>query len=98
MTRFVGYVVEQKTWNDDNGEVRTIDRVRINVTDDKKPNCVGTDVGYHMVKKEDFPSIFPGLREYDDLKAYIGSICVVNLGVDVRTQKVSLNSIEFIQQ
>lgn len=94
--KFIGYVPEEKTWVDSTtGEPRSINRVRVNIVSESVPGVVGMDVEYYMVKKEDLESVLH-VKSYDELKGNLGKRCLVELRIDVRSQKPLLSQIEFV--
>lgn len=95
-TKFIGYLAETKTFvNKETGEPVNLDRVRINVIDDSVPDVVGADIQYYIVKKSELESICH-VKEYHELKQFLGHECIIGLRLDVKTQKVALSQIKFM--
>lgn len=95
--KFVGYVPEVKEWADSKtGVKQKIDRVRLNMVDDNSRGCVGMDVQYYMVKHEDLERVC-GVKEYEELRRYIGYKAFINMTLDVHSQKPIVNEIAFME-
>ena len=95
-TKFVGYVPEVKEFADANGKTIKINRVRLNIVDDNARGCIGQDVQYYMVKKEDLQRVC-GVKEFEELRQYIGYKAFISMTLDVRSQKPVISEIGFVQ-
>ena len=82
-TKFVGYVPDVKEFADANGKTIKINRVRLNMVDDNARGCIGQDVQYYMVKKEDLQRVC-GVKEFEELRQYIGYKAFISMTLDVR--------------
>ena len=95
-TKFVGYVPDVKEFADANGKTIKINRVRLNMVDDNARGCIGQDVQYYMVKKEDLQRVC-GVKEFEELRQYIGYKAFISMTLDVRSQKPVISEIGFMQ-
>lgn len=95
-TKFVGYVPDVKEFADANGKTIKINRVRLNMVDDNARGCIGQDVQYYMVKKEDLQRVC-GVKEFEELRQYIGYKAFISMTLDVRSQKPVLSEIGFMK-
>ena len=95
-TKFVGYVPDVKEFADANGKTIKINRVRLNMVDDNARGCIGQDVQYYMVKKEDLQRVC-GVKEFEELRQYLGYKAFISMTLDVRSQKPVISEIGFMQ-
>ena len=95
-TKFVGYVPDVKEFADANGKTIKINRVRLNMVDDNARGCVGQDVQYYMVKKEDLQRVC-GVKEFEELRQYLNYKAFISMTLDVRSQKPVISEIGFVK-
>ena len=95
-TKFVGYVPDVKEFADANGKTIKINRVRLNMVDDNALGCIGQDVQYYMVKKEDLQRVC-GVKEFEELRQYLGYKAFISMTLDVRSQKPVISEIGFMK-